>query len=73
MSISRLEYQDIDILSDSLSLLGEDVDSLNDDGTVRYGDIVLNIAAKASLTLSLIFTSWLLIGCISWSLGKLLM
>ena len=49
MSISSLELQDIDILSDSLSLMGEDVDSMNDDGTVRYGDIILNIAAKVSM------------------------
>ncbi|KAL5522534.1 hypothetical protein ACEPAG_8550 [Sanghuangporus baumii] len=48
MSISSLDLQDIDIMSDSLSLMGEAVDSMNDDGTVRYGDIVLNIAAKVS-------------------------
>lgn len=47
MSISSLDLQDIDILSDSLSLMGEDyAASTHDDGTVRYGEIVLNIAPK---------------------------
>ena len=50
MSISSLELQDIDILSDSLSFFGEDYASqLQDDGLVRYGDVVLNIPAKASI------------------------
>ena len=35
-------------MSDSLSLLGEDPASFHDDGLVKYGDLVLNIAPKAS-------------------------
>ena len=48
MTASTIEYEDIDIMSDSLSLLGEDPASFHDDGLVKYGDLVLNIAPKAS-------------------------
>lgn len=48
MSVFSLDLQDVDILSDSLSLMG-DHSSVQDDGLVRYGDLVLNIAAKASI------------------------
>ena len=47
-SVSSIDLQDIDIMSDSLSLLGEDPASFHDDGLVKYGDLVLNIAPKAS-------------------------
>ncbi|KAI5122633.1 hypothetical protein M0805_008719 [Coniferiporia weirii] len=47
MSLSSINVEDIDIMSDSLSLLGEDVSGLQDDGLVKYGELVLNIAPKA--------------------------
>ena len=48
MSASTIEYEDIDIMSDSLSFLGEDVSELEGDGEVRYGELILRIPPKAS-------------------------
>ena len=47
-SVSSIDLQDIDIMSDSLSFLGEDVSELEGDGEVRYGELILKIPPKAS-------------------------
>lgn len=48
MSRTMSDYEDIDFMSDSLSFLGDDMLERVNDGEVRYGELVLRIAPKAS-------------------------
>lgn len=49
MAMSSSESEDVDIMSDSLGLLDEDLSKLLlEDNEVKYGELVLRIAPKVS-------------------------
>lgn len=46
--MSQSNLDEIDFMSDSLSMFGDVNNTARDDGIVRYGSLVLNIPPKAS-------------------------
>lgn len=59
--MSQSNLDEIDFMSDSLSMFGDVNNTARDDGIVRYGSLVLNIPPKASKlphTRELIYLGW---------------